>query len=272
MKQRLKNLDIVTYFQKIRANSALVWSLAKNDFKTRYAGSYLGIVWAFIQPIITVCVYWFVFTVGMGMGDMEGVPYSLWLLSGLVPWFYFSDGLTGGTNAMLEYSYLVKKVVFDIDILPFVKMLSATFIHSFFLLFTVILFIITGHPYNIHYLQLLYYSFCVFMLNLSLSYITCAVVIFFRDLSQIIGIILQIGVWLTPILWQLDMIKGGLKYIFYLNPIYYIVLGYRDSLIHRAGLFGRWQLAIYFWVVVLVLFFLGRKLFRRLQVHFADVL
>ena len=125
---------------------------------------------------------------------------------------------------------------------------------------------------NIHYLQLFYYSFCVFMLSLSLSYINSAVIIFFRDMSQIIGILLQIGVWLTPILWQIDMIKGNLKYIFYLNPIYYVVLGYRDSLIHRAGLFGRWQMAVYFWVVVLVLFILGRKLFKRLQVHFADVL
>ena len=107
--------------QEIYANRRLVWNLAKNDFKTRYSGSFLGMAWGFIQPVITVLVYWFVFTVAMGFDKIEGVPYALWLVSGLVPWFFFSDGLTGGTTSMLEYSYLVKKVVFNIDILPVVK-------------------------------------------------------------------------------------------------------------------------------------------------------
>ena len=125
--------------QEIYANRRLVWDLAKNDFKTRYSGSFLGMAWGFIQPVITVLVYWFVFTVAMGFDKIEGVPYALWLVSGLVPWFFFSDGLTGGTTSMLEYSYLVKKVVFNIDILPVVKVMAAVFTHVFFIIFTIIM-------------------------------------------------------------------------------------------------------------------------------------
>lgn len=88
--------------QEIYANRRLVWDLAKNDFKTRYSGSFLGMAWGFIQPVITVLVYWFVFTVAMGFDKIEGVPYALWLVSGLVPWFFFSDGLTGEPRQCLN--------------------------------------------------------------------------------------------------------------------------------------------------------------------------
>ena len=106
-------------------NRRLVFKLAKNDFKTKYAGSYLGIVWAFVQPIVTILVYWFVFSVGFrsGTGDL-GVPFVLYLVAGIVPWFFFQDALIGGTNSLLEYNYLVKKVVFNISVLPVVKIIS----------------------------------------------------------------------------------------------------------------------------------------------------
>ena len=91
----------------------LIWSLAKNDFRKRFAGSYLGIVWALVQPVVTVLVYWFVFQVGLRQTAKIGdVPFLLWMLAGLVPWFYFNDALNGGTASLVEYSYLVKKVGF----------------------------------------------------------------------------------------------------------------------------------------------------------------
>ena len=75
----------------------LIWTLAKNDFKTKFAGSYLGIVWALVQPIVTVLVYWFVFQVGLRQtADFNGCPFVLWMLAGLVPWFYFQRGHGGG--------------------------------------------------------------------------------------------------------------------------------------------------------------------------------
>ena len=111
-------------------NRKLIFSLAKNDFKTKYAGSYLGIVWAFIQPVVTILVYWFVFSVGLKAGTVSNYPFVLYLVSGIVPWFFFQDALNGGTNALLEYNYLVKKVVFKISILPILHCLSMHFLCS----------------------------------------------------------------------------------------------------------------------------------------------
>ena len=119
------------------SNRKLIWNLSKNDFKSRFSGSYFGIIWAFIQPVVTVLVYWFVFEKGLHAGRINlrsgiDVPFVLWLVAGLVPWFFFSEALCGGTNALIEYSYLVKKVVFKVSILPLIKVISALFVHLFF--------------------------------------------------------------------------------------------------------------------------------------------
>ena len=144
---------------EIYQNRRLAMNLAKNDFKQKYAGSFLGILWAFIQPVVTVLVYWFVFTVGLKSGNVSGYPFVLYLIVGIVSWFFFSDALSGGTNALVEYNYLVKKVVFNIDILPFVKVMSALFVHFFFTAFAIILCICMGYVPSIYAIQVFYYIF-----------------------------------------------------------------------------------------------------------------
>lgn len=257
----------------------LIARLSVNDFKTKFAGSYLGIIWAFVQPVITILVYWFVFEKGMkpaAIRDAAGteVPYVLWLIAGMVPWFFFSDALSGGTRALLDYSYLVKKVVFKIDILPIVKIVSAVFVHLFFLAFAVLLYTLYGYYPDVYTLQVLYYSICLFVLVMGISYLTSAVVVFFRDLNQVINIVLQVGVWVTPIMWNIDTmdISPILKNLLKLNPLYYIVQGYRDALIGKVAFYERWELTLYFWAVTIVFMVLGTHVFKKLRMHFADVL
>lgn len=255
-------------------NRALIFQLSKNDFKTKYAGSYLGIVWAFIQPVVTILVYWFVFTVGLKAGQMDKYPFVIYLVSGIVPWFFFSDALNGGTNALLEYNYLVKKVVFKISILPMVKVISALFVHAFFIVIALVLCACFGYFPGVATLQIFYYTFCTFVFVLGVCYATSAIVIFFRDLTQIINIILQVGVWLTPIMWDLNIMNEHpiLMRLFKLNPMYYIVSGYRDSMLSHTWFWEHWKWSIYFWGVTAVVFVIGTVVFKRLKIHFADVL
>lgn len=265
--------------KELIGNRKLIFKLAKSDFKTRFAGSFFGIVWAFVQPIVTVVVYWFVFEKGLhssGVNTRAGinVPFVLWLIAGLVPWFFFSEALSGGTNALMEYSYLVKKVVFKISVLPVVKVCSALFVHVFFLLFTLIMFGAYRYFPDLYTIQIIYYSFALFVFTLALVYMTCALVVFFRDLTQIINIVLQVGVWVTPIMWNIDSmnISPVIIWIFKLNPLYYIVAGYRDALINKVWFWDHMGLTGYFWIVTFVLLAVGNMIFRRLKVHFADVL
>ncbi len=157
-------------------NRKLIKSLAKNDFRTKFAGSYLGTIWAFVQPVITILLYWFVFDMAIGArasirGELP-LPYVLWLSAGIVPWFFFSDCISAGTSVLTEYNYLVKKVVFNIDILPVVKVFSSIFVHIFFVVFMLGLFVVYGFLPDLYVLQVVYYSFGALILALGLSYLT----------------------------------------------------------------------------------------------------
>lgn len=203
---------------------------------------------------------------------MEDVPFVLFLTAGLVPWFYFNEALNNGTNALREYDYLVKKVVFKISILPIIKVIAATFIHVFFVAVLLIVAALYGYYPTVYTTQILYYSACLFVFVLALCYATCAVVVFFKDLTQIIGIALQIGIWATPILWNIDSAPGEWVVILKLNPLVYIVNGYRSAIYERSWFFEDFFSTMYFWIVTVVLFGIGVAVFKRLKPHFADVL
>ncbi len=263
--------------QELWQNRRLIWRLSKNDFRKRYAGSYFGAVWALVQPVITVVMYWIVFDrifhtrQQMVAGGMD-VPYVLFLTAGLVPWFFFSDAISSGTAALLEYNYLVKKVVFKISILPIIKVIAAFFIHVFFTAVLLLIAVLYGYTPSWYWLQLIYYSFCEFIFVLALSYTTCAVVVFFRDLQQLIGIILQVGMWATPILWNIDILSDKMKFLIKLNPMTYIVLGYRGSIYEEQLFYSHFYSSAYFWIVTILLFCIGSLIFKKLKVQFADVL
>ena len=259
-------------FADLITSRRLIFSLAVNDFKTKYAGSYFGVVWSFVQPVCTILVFWFVFQVGLRNSDVGNIPFILWFSSGLIPWFFFSEAWNSATNSFLEYSFLVKKVVFKVHILPLVKIVSNLFVHIIFVCFLVVFFLIYGIKPDIYWTQVIYYSFSMIMLVIGLSYITATLVGFFRDLGQVMNIILQFGMWLTPIMWQIDMIPGNLMWLFKLNPMYYVVQGYRDSLIYGVPFYNNIKQTLYFWMVVMVLMLIGSLLYRRLKPHFADVL
>ena len=264
----------------LSSKGKMIINLAKNDFKTRFAGSYLGIVWAFVQPVVTVLVYWFVFEKALtvaGQSTKAGitVPYVLWMLAGIVPWFYFSEAVSLGTSCLIEYEYLVKKVVFNISLLPVVKVVASLFVHLFFVAFTLALYAIYGYFPDLYVLQVIYYTFCVTMLSLGIIYITCAVVVFFKDLTQIINIVLQVMMWMTPIMWNMDAMSGlsdKLRSLLMANPMYYVVSGYRDALIGKVWFFEKPGLTLYFWAVTIVLLCMGRFIFKKLKTLLADAL
>ncbi|MCI8510782.1 MAG: ABC transporter permease [Lachnospiraceae bacterium] len=256
----------------------LLWELSKADFKKRFVGSYFGVIWMFIQPVVTVLIYWLIFG-PIGFKSAPPVPnasYVQWLVPGIAPWFFFSEALNVGTGCLQEYNYLVKKVVFRVEILPVIKLLSCLFVHLFFVAIMFVVFLVSGRLPMASWLQLIYYAFAASMLALALSYLTSAIQVFFKDMAQIVGICLQFGMWLTPIMYseQLFVDKGITiaPFVLKLNPFYYIAAGYRDSMLTGDPFFMRPMLTVYFWAVTAFLMAVGLKVFKRLRPHFADVL
>ncbi len=263
---------VFAFLKDIIKSRRLIFELAKKDLKNRYLGSYLGIIWAFVQPMVTILIFWFVFQVGFKSAPVGDFPFVLWLICGMVPWFFFSDGLQSATNSVLDNSYLVKKVVFRVSSLPIIRILSSLFIHLFFIVIIFVMFFAYGYKPSIYNIQVVYYLFATIILVLGLSWITSSIVVFLRDFGQIVSIIIQFGFWLTPIFWSFNIMPEKYHFLFKINPIYYIVQGYRDTFINHIWFWQHYNMTISFWVITLGLFFSGVILFKRLRPHFADVL
>lgn len=267
---------LTSLLNEIIKKRKLIWDLAKADFKKRFVGSYFGVVWMIIQPVVTVLIYFFVFQMGFkSVPPVPGVPYVLWLIPGIVPWFFYSEALNCVTGCLQEYSYLVKKVVFQVEILPIIKLISCLFVHGFFLLIMLAVFLLYGRWPMITWIQTVYYSFAAAMLALSFGYLTSAIQVFFKDMTQIVSICLQFGMWLTPIMYHEGLFADKAPWVTTLlkiNPFYYVVAGYRDSMLTGACFWDRPKLGLYFWGVTIVIGLLGLRVFKRLRPHFSDVL
>lgn len=261
-----------TFLKTIWQNKRLLWSLIKNDFRQRYLGNVLGIAWAFIQPTATILIFWFVFQVGFKSQPVDNFPFILWLVAGMFPWFFFAEALSTGTNSIIANAFLVKKVVFRVSLLPIIPLFSALIVHLFFIFFMLGMFLYYGYTPDIYALQLFYYLFALSILVLGLSWITSSVVVFFRDMGQLVSMLIQFGFWLTPIFWSMKMIPEKYHWIIELNPMVYIIEGYRNSMIYHKWFWEDMHMTLYYWSITLTLFVLGGLTFKKLRPHFADVL
>lgn len=149
----------LSLLKEIIKKRKLVWDLGKADFRKRFVGSYFGIVWMFIQPVVTIVIYAVIFGIGFkSPPPVPGVSYVIWLVPGIVPWFFFGEALNGITGCLQEYSYLVKKVVFKVEILPMIKLISCLLVHGFFVLIMMIMYLVAGRMPMLSWIQVIYYA------------------------------------------------------------------------------------------------------------------
>ena len=154
-------------------------------------------------------------------------------------------------------------------------MVSALFVHLFFVAFMILLFWVMGYPPDWYVLQVIYYSAAMIVFLVGLVYATSAVVVFFKDLSQIVALIIQVGTWATPIMWNIESMTNIPEWavtVLKLNPMYYVVSGYRDAMINKVGFWEHPLLTVWFWGVTVVVYCVGTHIFRKLRMLFADVL
>ena len=263
------------FIRDIYCQRRVIVQLARQDFHNRYIGSALGLVWTVIQPLVMTLILWAVFSLAFKTATVHGVPFVLWLLVGLSVWNYFSESLTLSTGVFYEYAFLVKKIKFTIAVLPLVKLLSAFAVHGIFLVIVMVILTLNHILPSWHWLELLYYLLALMILLQGLSWITSSLNVLVKDVAYIVNILLQFGFWLTPVFWDMSLIPAPYqKYLIVLklNPLAYIVEGYRQSLLYHVPLWANIGWTVYFWLVTIVILVLGGVIFHKLKPHFADVL
>lgn len=247
--------------------------MAKMEFRKRYLGTLLGSVWAILFPLVNIGLIYLVMTHGLKVGvDVGAVGYADWLIPGMLAWFFVSEMLLIGVNAVTDNSHLVTKIRFPLRLLIPSRILSAFPVHCILMaLFTSVL-AIQGKGSIWYWLQLPYYALCAAMLALGVNYLTAAAQVFARDVSNIVGMLLQMLFWVTPIFWNPSLIaETKFRFLLY-SPFAYVITGYRDSLFDAVPFWERPMQAFIFWAGTLLLLVLGMNVFQRVRPHFADVL
>ena len=270
------------HFGSYAATMRQLWQQKKNfaklvvyDFSQNFLASYLGLAWAIIGPLVTILVLTLVFQFGFRVTqtDARGVAFVPWLACGMIPWFYFSDGLIRGADAVSSYAFLVRKAVFRISFLPAIRILGAGIIHFALMLFLVgMFFCFDIHP-SIYWLQWFYYSALLFLFLLGVSWCTSAISLFVPDVNNILGVITTLGFWVTPIFWNPTMLPEKWHWVFFVNPAQYIIQGYRDTFLFHRWFWERPDVETVCFAIWLALVLLGgARVFKKLRPQFADVL
>jgi ABC-type polysaccharide/polyol phosphate export permease len=261
------------YFIKlIFLQKHLIISMARREVATQYVGSLLGFIWTFVNPMAMIFVFWVVFSLGFRLKPTNNVPFVVWLTAGMAAWFFFADIINGSATVVNANAHLIKKTLFPSQILPVIKIIACLITHLVFLFVLIILIIFQKMPFSFYYLQFLYYLFCMIIFALGLGFTVSALNPFIRDVSQIVGVAIQIGFWATPIFWDLGMMPPKIQTIIKLNPMYYIVQGYRESFIYFLPFWRHPYQTLYFWFIAVIIFIIGAFVFKKLKPQFADVL
>ena len=248
--------------------------LAKADIVKTYRGAALGWAWAIIKPAVQIFVYWFAFEIGLRHGSsVNGYPFFLWLIAGLIPWFYISDMLTAGTDSIRKYSYLVTKMKFPVATIPTFVSLSKLAINAILIVIMIAIYWIFGYAPDIYYLQILFYIALSFIFWTIWALFSSSIAAISKDFANLVKSFVTAVFWLSAVLWNADNITiGWLKKMQNLNPVTYIVQGFRNCLINKVWFWEQPKRLLYFVVAMVILLILALWAHKKVRKDIPDVL
>ncbi|MFH1153446.1 MAG: ABC transporter permease [Pseudomonadota bacterium] len=261
---------MIRYYQTIRRYRRIIWAMALRQIAERNAGTLGGFAWEIIHPLSMVMIYWVVFAVGFKAKGPGDTPYILYFITGMLPWVTFASVFNGSTQGVVANAHLVRKTIFPTEVIPVVYLSAALIPHIILLVIVLVVMLLCHWHISWAILQIPYYFGGMSALLLGLSWISSALNVYNRDIGQLIRVLTEIWFWMTPVVWSLDLVPARLQWLFRLNPMCFVIDGYRDSLLLGRGFWhGGWS-AICFWPVTAMVLVVGAYVFRRLKPMFAD--
>lgn len=251
-----------------------IMKLAKSDIIKTYRGSALGWSWAIIKPVVTIFVYWFAFEIGLRAGkSVNGYPFFLWLIAGVVPWFYMGDMITGGTDAIRKYKFLVNKMKFPIATIPTFVSIAKYLVNIILLVIVGVIFACFGFAPDIYYLQILFYILLSFIFFTSWGLFASMLAAISKDFANLVKSFITAVFWLSGIMWNPDTIKAEwLKKVLMVNPVTYLVNGFRNCFINKVWFWEQPKRLAYFLIITLIMIILALWAYRKLRKEIPDVL
>jgi ABC-type polysaccharide/polyol phosphate export permease len=207
----------------------LIATLVTKELKARYRGSLLGLIWTFLNPLLLLTVYSLVFSVYMRV-EMEN--YALFVFTGLLPWIWFSTSLTDGATAVVNSGSLVTKSMFPAEVLPMVKILANLMNYIFSLPLLLLFMFVYGVPLQLSVLWLPVVMAAQLVFTVGLVYFLSAITVRFRDTQHVLGNLITLWFFLTPILYSVNQAPADYKRLMYLNPMTVLSSSYQDIILY----------------------------------------
>ncbi len=269
-------IDIIALiFKEHFGNLHQIGKLSIADLKKTYNGSALGWAWAVIKPVFTLFVYWFAIAIGLRSGNSSGeYPFILWLMAGMVAWFYMTEIITGGTVCIRRYSYLVTKMKYPITTIPTFTGLSHLYVHFVLVAVVIAVFWIMGYAPTIYMVQLPIYTLLMFLFFNAWSLFAGMISAISKDFANLVKS-LNIGVfWLSGVLWNIDNVADNkiLDIIMKINPVTFICYGYRNCFVNQKWFFEEPEQLVAFLGWYALLGVMSLWAYKKLRKEIPDVL
>jgi lipopolysaccharide transport system permease protein len=275
-KKKIRTIPLMPgldFLHSIKKNRFLIISMVKRDLKGRYSGSFMGMLWSLLNPLSLFCIYTFVFSIilkGQVGREYGNIPFAIWLLAGMIPWIFFSEAVSQAATTITGNAQLVKKSVFDKDILPLCAV-GANFVNHFiYLSLFVIAIVFVGLTPRVSYLWLIPLWLLVFLHALAWSYLLSSLNVYIRDIGQSLGLLLLLAFFSTPIVYPAEMAPAWAQMILRFNPYCHIVHFYREVLL--LGKLPDPVLFMMLFLAIAAFFVISKTVFDRLSLGFADAL
>ncbi|MGL4740592.1 MAG: ABC transporter permease [Sarcina sp.] len=250
-----------------------MFKLSFYDFIAPLRDTYLGAIWIILNPLTQIGVYWIIFGLGIRGGrPVDGHPFLLWMLAGLIPWMYISMSISTGALSIYSKAGILKKMKFPSSIIPTYTILTQLMNIIPAILIMFIIFAFYDYKSNIYVIQIVYYLFAATMILIAISLLTSALVVAMRDINKVISIIMKFLFYFTPILWEPKNLPVTFQNILKLNPFRYIIIGFRDSLLYNRWFYEIPKEAIYFWGVTIFIFTIAIAIHLKFRDRFADLI
>lgn len=248
--------------------------MALIDLKKIYKGAALGWFWIIAKPTVNILIYWFLFVVGLRVGkDVNGYPYFIWLIVGLLPWFYISEIINNLPNSYRKYNYLVNKMKFPISIIPTFMSLSRFIVNLFLTLIVLIVYFYVTKNIMIDYISFAFYTIFMFLMMSVIGNIIALLSSLSKDIGNLIKTFQTPLLFLSPIFWNINTLNIDLIVkIQKFNPISYFVCGYRDVFINNVNFYDKPIDLFYMLLIYLILICINIILFKKIEKHLPDYL
>ena len=256
---------------EVWSNRARMTRVVSYDIKIENRNLYLGTLWKLLTPLIQIGTFWLVFGLGIrGGAPVNDHSFLVWMLAGIIPWFFISRSISTGASSIRAKSSLIFKIKYPISTVPVGSVMISLYDHFIMLGIMIVIFLSHGIYPNLYWLNLLYYVFFAFAFLVSLSMVLSVVVMLAQDLGNLINSLLQMLFFLNPILWMDDALPVWIRRILSANPARYIVLGFRDSILHQVNFYVHTHRILFFWTMTVSLFVLGCYMQKKYASRFVD--